>query len=143
MEVVLVPSEACLGGHGRVDGIDDRTGDLQHLGHIAQESCAGSLARHFLDRTAEIDIYEIRVRLLYDTCSVRHRFGFAAVDLDSHRPLGVVDSEFAGGRSYVADQRVRVDKLRIDPIGSVAFAKRTKCRIGHILHGSQVERVAL
>ena len=143
MEVVFVPSEAGLGGYGRVHGIDDRTGDLQHLRHIAQESCAGALARHFLDRTAEIDIYEIRVRLLDDTCCICHRFGFAAVDLDSHRPLGIVDREFTGGRSNIPHERVGIDELGIYPIGSVAFAKRTESRIGHILHRSQIERVAL
>ena len=59
---------------------------------------------------------------LYDSCGFCHRVGFTAVDLDRHGSFFVMDGEFAGCGSNIADERIRVDEFRIDAVGAVAFA---------------------
>ena len=76
---------------------------------------------------------------LDDTCRVCHGVGFTSVNLDSYRSLFIMDSEFAGGRSHVANERVGIDELGINTIGSVALTEGTEGRIGHILHGSEIK----
>ena len=105
-----------------MNGIDDRLGDLEHFWYIFEQTCACSFARYFLDRTAEIDIDEIGMSLLNDTCGVGHTLGVTSVDLDRHGTLFVVDGEFAGRGRYIAHQSVGVHELRIDAIGSETLA---------------------
>ena len=126
-----------------MDGIDDSFRYFKHFRHVAQESGSCSFSRHFLDRASEIDVYKIRVGLLYYQRSVPHGFGFPSVYLDSHRPLGIMYSKFACSGGDVSNECVCIDELCVNTIGTVAFAKHTKRRIGDILHRREIERVAL
>ena len=121
-----------------MDGVNDRTGYLQHFRHVTKEAGSGTFACHFLHRTTEVDVNEIGLGLLHDERRVSHGLGFTSVYLDRNRPLGVMDGEFAGRGGYVADERIGVDELRIDTVGSVALAERTEGRIGNVLHGSEI-----
>ena len=121
-----------------MDSVNYRAGDFQHFGHVAEQSCAGAFARHFLYRTTEIDVNEVRFRLFNDKRCIAHSFGLTAVDLYRNRPLRIRDGQFACGRGDVANERVGIDELGIDAIRAVTLAQRTEGGIGHVLHGSEI-----
>ena len=54
-----------------------------------------------------------------------------------------MDGQFAGGRSNIPHERVGIDELGIDTIGSVALAERTEGRIRDVLHGSEKQFIHL
>ena len=122
IEARFIPTKAGFAGDGSVNGIDNRFGDLEHFWYIFEQTCACSFARHFLNRTSEIDIDEIGMSLLDYTRSIRHTLGVTSVDLDGDRSLGIMDGEFASRGSYIAYQSIGVHELRIDAIGAETLA---------------------
>ena len=55
-----------------MDGIDDSTGNGEHLGYVPQQTGTRTLACHFLDRTPEIEVDKVRLRLLYYLRRITH-----------------------------------------------------------------------
>ena len=74
-----------------MDGVNDRTGYLQHFRHVTKETGSGTFACHFFHGAAKIDVDEVRVRLLHYACGICHGFGLTTVYLNRHRPLGIGD----------------------------------------------------
>ena len=138
IERVLIPSESGLSRNRCLHRIHDCLGNIQHLRHIPQKTCPCTLARHFLHRTAEIDIDEIRLGRFNNLRSLCHRLGFTPVDLNRYGPFLVMDSQFAGCGSDIAYQGIRIDKL---PIRSVTLTEHSERRISDILHRSKIERL--
>ena len=66
-----------------------------------------------------------------------HGFDLTSVNLNGHRPLGIIDPEFLLRTRNVADQRIGRYELGINHIRSELFAQQAEGRIGHILHRSQ------
>ena len=64
---------------------------VEHFRNVLQETGSGTFSCHFLHGAAEIDVDEVRVRLLNDESRIPHGFGFASVDLYRHRSLGIGD----------------------------------------------------
>ena len=132
-----------LEGADRIILLDEHGKEHTSVGfsqYLQKQMNAGTrtLAGYLLHRTTEIDVNEVGMRLLYDTCSIGHCFWFASVDLDSHRPLFVMNSQFARSGRDIPHQGISIDELRIHTVGSVAFTKHTKRRIRDILHRGQI-----
>ena len=138
MKVGFVPAEAGLGCDGSVNGIDDGFGDLEHLRYVSKESCAGPFAGYFLHGAAKIDVDEVGFGLFDDDRRVPHGFRFASVDLYSDRSFFIMDGQFACSGGDVPYERVGVDELRIDAVGSVALAEHAEGGVCDVLHRGEI-----
>lgn len=58
-EVVAVPSEPCLHRYGHFHRLDHLACYVEQQRNVLQHACSGALACHLLDRTAEVDVYQV------------------------------------------------------------------------------------
>ena len=96
-ELLVVPTQTGLSRHGNTDGIDHLLRNLQHLGNVLQHTCTGTLARHFLHGTTEIQVDDVRAGLLDNLGSFNHCIDITAVDLDAYGPFLVTDGQLLHG----------------------------------------------
>ena len=94
-ELFLVPSQPGLHGDGRVDGLHHLAGDFQKQFGFLQHPRSCPFAGHFLYRTAEVQVYHIRVGFgFHDTGSLNHLRHVAPVNLNAHGPFLIGNGQF-------------------------------------------------
>ena len=73
-EMLLVPGQTRLDGNRRIgNSLHDSSSDAEDSGYVLQHTCACTLAGNLLDRTAEVDVEHIGMRLLHnDSCRLAH-----------------------------------------------------------------------
>jgi len=87
INAVVIPPQPGLdgyrtGGHG-----NHRPGDSLHFGQVSQNSGTRFLADHLADRTAEVDINNIRLRAIHDCRSLFDLLHITPKNLNPHRPF--------------------------------------------------------
>ena len=103
---------------------------MQHTG-------TGTLAGDFLHRTAEVQVDEVRTRLLYDFCRLNHCLDITTVNLNAYGALLVADGQLAKRRFDVAHQCLSTDKFGIDHSGAKPLAQHAETNVRNILHRSE------
>ena len=94
-ELFLVPSQPGFHGDGRADGLHHLAGDFQKQFGFLQHSCSGPFAGHLLHRTAEVQVYHIRVGFgFHNTGSLYHLRHVAPVYLNTHGPFLIGNGQF-------------------------------------------------
>ena len=136
-ELLVVPAEARLHRDGQADRLHHLLRHLQQLRNVLQHTRPGTLPGHLLHRTAEVQVDEVRSRLLHNLRRLDHRLHVAPVNLYAHGPLLVTDGQLADSRLHIAHQRLCRDKLRINHRRPEPLTQHPEAQIGHILHGSQ------
>src|SRR5574344_1455248 len=130
-QFVTAPAQPGFDGDGDADRLDHLACDVEHQRDVAQHARTGTLARHLLYRTAEIEVDDIRMRLLHNLCSLDHRLYVAPVNLDAHGALLVADGEFLHRTVDGAYQRFGAYELGVDPIFIISFVLIRKTLINH------------
>ena len=131
---LLVPSEPGLDRDGQLDGLHHPAGDLHHLVGLAHHAAARPAPGDLVDRTAEVDVDQIRTGLRRPHGRLHHRVGQMAVDLDADGPLVVVEPHLGDGLGRVADQPVRRDELGEHQLRAEALADVAERDVGHVFH---------
>ena len=139
--VVIIPSKTRFNCNGKAHGIHYCTRDIKHLGDIFEKTSTRAFIGHFLHRAAEIDVDEIGLRLLHDTCSCGHGCYIFAVDLNSNRPFFIVNLQLTHGRCHVTNEGIGIYKFGIYACGPEALAEQAKSGVGDVLHWSKVKRI--
>ena len=134
--VVRIPAQAGFYGNRYLYGIYHGTGNLQHLGNILQHTCTGSLARYALHGAAEVNIENIRTRLLYDAGGFHHGFGIFAVYLYGYRSFLITDIQLLFGLADGAYQGIGRYEFRVHHVGTELLAHQPECRVGDVFHRS-------
>ena len=141
--ILAVPAEPSFDRHGERDGIDHLASDIEQLGDIPEHTGAGTFGCDLLDGTPEIEVDYIGVGTLHDLCRLHHSLRLAAINLDSHRPFTVVDSELADSRRDVSDESLGRNELSEDHSGTLLMADEAERGVGDILHRGEEDRAII
>ena len=137
---LVVPAAAGLHRHRQVRRGDDGPDDPVHQLQVPETPRAPVALHHLLDRTAEVDVDELRLVVPGDECGrLRHRRGIGTVDLDADRPLARLElGALKRGADPAADRFGR-QELRENHIRPHAAADLAERRLRHPGHGRQDE----
>ena len=93
-EVAAVPSQTGLDGDGCVHCLHHLARYVEHEWNVLQHARTGSLARHFLDGAAEVEVDDVGMCLFHYLGRLHHGVGVAAVYLYAYGPFVVAYVEF-------------------------------------------------
>ena len=136
-EMVAVPAQSGLHRHGNVDRLHHRPRDVEHEGHVLQHAGAGSLARHLLHGTAEIQVDDVGPCLFHTLGGLHHVLHRATIDLYPHGAFLVADGQFVDRGLDVAHQGLGRHELGVDHGRAETLAEHAESDVGDVLHGGQ------
>ena len=110
------------------------TGDVQHQRDIAQHPGAGTLARHALHGTAEVQVDDIGLCLLHNPGGLDHRVHVAAIDLYGHGTLGLADVQLLLRLADGTYQGIGGHELGVHHICPELLAHQAESGVGDIFH---------
>ena len=138
---VVVPSKSGLNCNRKFHCIDDGACDFEHEGYVAEHACSCSFACHFLDRTAKVDVDDVRVcLLLYYLGCLDHRSDLATVNLYGNGAFFVANGYLLQRAVYHADKCIGIGKFGVDHRCPELFAEESECLVGHVLHRCEEHR---
>ena len=132
---LLIPAQSCFDGYRKAGCFHASFGEPDHELQIFQYARTCTFVYDPLDRTAEIDVYKIRLHLVNNGRGHRHRFFIAAVELNADGSFLRQDLDFLFGLIGTLNEAMTRDKFSVQEIRAVCLAEHAKRRITHILHG--------
>ena len=138
--VLGIPAEAGLHGNGYLHRIDHGAGDLQHQRDVLEHARSGSLARHALHGTTEVDVEDVRACLFHNLGGFDHRGRVSPVYLDGYGAFFVADVQFLFRFADGAYQRVGRYEFGVHHVCTEAFAHQSESRVGNVLHRGEEYR---
>ena len=120
-EVIVVPSQPCLGRYGRAHRLYHLSCNVKHQRYVLQQARSGALSGHLLDGTAEVEVDDVGPELLNYSGCLYHRVDTLAVNLYAYRAFCVVDYHLFKCRRYGTNDGVGGHKLGIYHCRAVAF----------------------
>ena len=136
-----VPTQAGLHRYRRLHRLYHLTCYLKQQRDVLQHTGAGSLTSHFLHRTTEVDVDDVRLCLLHDASRLHHRVDVATVNLYAHRTLLVADGKLAQRGVDGAHKSFCAHKLGVDHRRAITLAKMAKANVRNVFHRSKEVRM--
>ena len=138
---LVIPTQTRLHRNRYLHRLNHSLRDSQQLRHITQHARTSPLTSNLLHWAPKIQIQNIRSRLFHNPCSLHHRIHILAINLYRHRSLLIMYSQLLLRTFHITYQSISTNKLCINHIRSKSFTQQSECRIRHILHRSQKQRL--
>ena len=139
-QVSFVPSQPRLYRYRRFHGFDDLFCDVEQERDVFEHSCSGAFSGHLFHRASKVDVDDVGVHRFHDFSRLDHRVNVFAIDLNTYRPLLIIDVHLVECGLDAADDCVGRDKLSINHSRAKPFAEHTEAYVRHVFHGSEEER---
>ena len=103
---VIIPTQARLDRHGEFDRLDHAPRNLDHLVGLAHHPAPRAAPRNLIDRTTEIDVYQVWMGFFRPDGGFHQGIGQMTVDLDADRPFRIRYLHLGDGLGRITDQSV-------------------------------------
>ena len=140
-QLLRVPTQSGLYRYRCLHRFYHLTRYLKQQRDVLKHTGAGSLTSHFLHRTTEVDVYNVRLCLLHDASRLHHRVDVATVNLYAYRTLLVADGKLAQRGVDGAHKSLGAHKLSVDHRRAITLAKMAKANVRNVFHRSKEERM--
>ncbi len=121
------------------DRIRDRLDDRARAGRLLQAVRTGAGLRHLAHGAAEVDVDDVRARVLDHPRSLGHDAGLRAEDLHRERMLVGGDAQVPERALVLVGEAGAADHLRADEPGAETTTLAAKRLHAHACHGRQNE----
>ncbi len=137
---LVVPAQAGLHRHRQPGAFYDRFRKPGHSGNILQHGSTGAFTNHFLHRTPEIDVHQVRLYGVYDPGAHGHGLFVAAEYLDAERAFVFKEIQFLPAFNGIPDQSFTGNEFTVHQVSAILFADVPEGRVAHIFHGGEEKR---
>ena len=120
-QVVVVPAEPHLRGHGNPHRLDHAPHQRRGLGQFGHHRGPAADFDHFFHRAAHVDIDRFRADFLAENRRVAHFLRHAAEELDGQRPVLARGRHQPERRRIALQQRTGVHQIRRSPRQATEF----------------------
>ena len=141
-QIVVTPSKTGLHRDRSIHRLDHIACYVKQQRYVLQHTCPRSLTGDLLYRATKINIYNIRMSLVFNNlCSLNHRIYIPSIYLYAYRTLLITYCQLADSTLYGAYKSFRTNKLRIYHRGTITLAQHTETDVGNIFHRGKKERM--